>query len=185
MVRRLPDEAEARRILAAMRTRPMPGPPPVAGRALTGPLKALEHRFGEGMDALQARWREVVGAELARRTEPVKLIRPRLGDSAVLEIRVEGPSAAIVQHRASDLIARVNLFLGPGVAGKLRIVQGPLRGPARRHSAPLPLHRRRLRAPLDAAAEQRLADSLRDLPEGRLKDALLRLGREVLRDDGP
>jgi hypothetical protein len=38
-----------------------------------------------------------------------------------------------------------------------------------------------MRPPLDAAAEQALADSLAETPDGPLKAALLRLGREVLR----
>ncbi|MGE5502481.1 MAG: DUF721 domain-containing protein, partial [Ignavibacteriales bacterium] len=38
------------------------------------------------------------------------------------------------------------------------------------------------KAPLDAAAERELADGLADQPDGPLKSALLKLGREVLRD---
>jgi hypothetical protein len=63
----------------------------------------------------------------------------------------------------------------------LRIVQGPLRNAPR---AP-PVVRARPRGPLDAAQERALADSLAELPEGPLKAALARLGREVLRDEGP
>jgi hypothetical protein len=157
----------------------MPPPPPIAGRSLVKTLQALETRFGQGADALQARWREIVGAELARRTEPTKLVKSRLG-GATLELRVEGPSAAIIQHRASDILERVNLFLGAGAATKLRIVQGPLRSLAKRGGAVM-ADRKRLRAPLDAAAEQALAESLAGFAEGSLKDALSRLGREVMR----
>ena len=42
--------------------------------------------------------------------------------------------------------------------------------------------RRRLKGPLDAADEARLSDSLAAMPEGRLKRALVQLGREVLRE---
>jgi hypothetical protein len=42
--------------------------------------------------------------------------------------------------------------------------------------------RRRIKGPLDAAAEAELAGSLAALPDGRLKLALQRLGREVLRE---
>ena len=41
-----------------------------------------------------------------------------------------------------------------------------------------------MKGPLDAAAEQTLADSLAAFPEGPLKTALTRLGREVLRSGG-
>jgi len=182
MVRHLPSARETIEILSRRRTRPMPAGPPAAGRALTKTIKALEARFGQGVDGLQARWREIVGVDLARRTEPTKLIKPRGGGGATLELRVEGPSAAIIQHRAPDILARANLFLGSGAVEKLRIVQGPLRGVARRY-APTPAGARgRLRGPLDAAAEQALAASLERFPEGRLKSALTRLGREVMRE---
>jgi hypothetical protein len=179
MPRALPSAAEAAQILATKRTRRIQRPPPAAGRALAGLIKSLDDRFGQGAEGLKVRWREIVGVALARRTEPVKLVKPRAGGGAALELRVEGPSAAIVQHQAQDIMTRVNLFLGPGAVTRLRIIQGPLRG---RPDAPAPaVARKRSKAPLDAAAEQALAESLADLPEGRLKLALARLGREVIR----
>ncbi len=125
--RRLPTLAEAAEILARRRTRPARRAAPPAGRSLTPLLKALDERFGQGPGALQARWPEIVGADLARRTEPVKLSLPRGGTPGVLEIRVAGPSATLIQHRSAEILERVNLFLGAGSAGRLRVVQGPLR----------------------------------------------------------
>lgn len=177
MARQLPTREEALRILARTRTRPPFRPAPPAGRALNRFVKDLDARFGQGAGALTARWREVVGAEVARRTEPVKLVRGRNGGPSSLEIRVAGPAAAIIQHQAHDILARVNVFLGPDAVQKLRIVQGPL------HRAPEPPPRRRA-APLDAAAEADLAEGLAGAPDGGLKDALLALGRGVLRRNG-
>ncbi len=172
--RPLPDLEETLRILREKRTVPARRPPPPAGRALRGLMKELDAQFSQGASALIARWREVVGEDIARRTEPVKLVKGRSGAGASLEIRVAGPSAAIIQHQAQDILTRVNVFLGPGAVQKLRIVQGPLQ-----HVRAKPAPRRR--APLDAAQEARLAESLADAPEGRLKDALIALGRGVLR----
>lgn len=181
MDRRLPSAQEAALIFAARRTRPLPGPPPTAGRALNKTLKALDARFGQNADGLKARWTEIVGAALARRTEPIKLVKAGSADGASLELRVDGPSASLIQHQAPDILGRVNLFLGAGAVTRLRIVQGPLRGFAKRDASTAKRAAPRARGPLDAAAERALADSLGDLPEGGLKDALLRLGREVLR----
>jgi hypothetical protein len=181
MRRPLPSPTESVLILKARRTRPAPGPPPAAGRALAATLKALDTRFGKGGEGLKARWREVVGEALARRTEPVRLSRPRTGGAAALELRVAGPAATLIQHQAPDIIARVNLYLGAGAIDRVRIVQGPLRGgPAPRAPvrAPPPV---RLDQPLDAAAEQALAQDLGDLPDGALKAALTRLGRVMTR----
>lgn len=175
--RSLPSAEDALRILATKRTRPQRRPPPPAGRLLTAALRDLDKKFGQGPQALQARWREIVGEQIARRCEPVRIIKGRAGQPSTLELRVEGPAAALIQHQAADIVARVNLFLGDRSLGRLRIVQGPLRpaaaGPAR------PGLRRP--APLDAAQEAELARGLAAAPEGPLKAALQTLGRNVLR----
>jgi hypothetical protein len=175
MRRRLPSTAEALEILKSKRSRPAHRPPPPAGRALSGYVRELDAKFGQGASALSARWKEVVGPDIARRTEPVKLVKGRNGGPSSLEIRVAGPSAAIVQHQAHEILARVNLFLGSDAVQKLRIVQGPL---TRQEPAATP---RRRNAPLDAAAEAELAQGLAAAPDGKLKQALLALGRGVLR----
>lgn len=177
MARRLPTREAALRILAEKKTRPPYRPAPPAGRALNRFVKELDAKYGQGAGALTTRWREVVGPEIARRTEPVKLVRGRNGGASSLEIRVAGPAAAIIQHQAHEILARVNVFLGPDAVQKLRIVQGPL------HRQPEPPPRRRA-APLDAAAEAKLAEGLAQAPDGKLKDALLALGRGVLKRHG-
>jgi hypothetical protein len=181
MRRALPSAAEASEILARKRTRPARRPPPVAGKALSAYIRGLETRFGEtggaGVRVLAMRWREIVGEVLGRRTQPTKLVRPRRGGAASLEVRVDGAGAALIQHQAPDILARVNLILGEGVVDKLRIVQGPLKALAPVPTAP----RRRNPTPLDAAAEAALAKGLERPGDARLKAALLRLGREVAR----
>ncbi len=184
MPRDLPSAAEASRILATKRTRPARRPPSSAGRRLSGLIKQLDERFGGGPETLQARWREIVGENLAARTEPVKLSRPRNGAGGVLELKVDGPAATLIQHQAPELLMRVNLFLGAGSVERLRIVQGVVKraeavaGPAQSARA-----RRRRAQPLDAGVEAELVASIARAPEGPLKTALLRLGREVLRRD--
>ncbi len=177
MRRPLPTPAEAADILSRKRTRPGFRPPPPAGKALTGYLKTLDDRFSgssAGPRVLIQRWREIVGETLARRTQPVKLVRPRKGAAATLEVRVDGPAAALVQHQSADILARVNLTLGEGTVDRLRIVQGPV-------SAPPVAIKRRKPPPLDAAQEAELSAGLVEAPEGGLKAALLKLGREVTR----
>lgn len=186
MRRPLPTSSEAQAILASKRTRPPFRPPPHAGRSLTPFIKALDERFGRGADALKGRWIEIVGERLAARTEPVKLVKGRSGKPGALEIRVDGPAAALIQHQAPEILARVGLFLGQGMVDRLRIVQGPVRAkpsPTPKSGGPGPARRRS--APLDAAQEAELERSLEGATEGPLKSALMRLGREVLRGSGP
>lgn len=174
MKRSLPTLDEARAILAAKRTRPQRRAPPPVGRRLGKLIKTLDERFGQGAGGLQAHWREIAGEALARSTQPMRLIKQKTG-GATLEIRVDGPAAALIQHQAPAILSRANLFLGEGAVAKLRIVQGPVRAAA---PAKKPTIRRR--PPLDAAREASLAQGLA-AADPPLKDALMKLGREVLR----
>lgn len=178
MPRPLPSEAEARDILARKRTRPTWRPAPTTGKALAGMIRELDARFGQGVGGLEARWPEIVGEPLARVTQPQKLTRGRGGQPGALEIRVAGPAAAFVQHQSEDILRRVNLFLGEGAVGRLRIAQGPVKP---RAAAARPKGRR-VPPPLDAAADEALARSLEAAPTDRLKASLMTLGRAVLKD---
>lgn len=177
MKRPLPTMEEAAAILAGKRTRPVRRPPPTVGRKLNKLVKTLDDRFGQGAGGLQARWREIAGEALARSTQPMRLIKQKTG-GATLEIRVDGPAAALIQHQAPTILSRTNLFLGDGAVSKLRIVQGPVRSAA---TASRP--RRQRKAPLDAGREAQLLQSVEAARDDGLKDALLRLGREVLRNE--
>ena len=178
MRRPLPTAEEALAILKRRRTRPQFRAPPPAGKSLAPLIKKLDEKFGQGPAVLKARWREIVGDTLARRTEPVRVIKSRTpGEGGTLELRVDGPVASLIQHQAPQITQRLDLLLGKGAVTKLRIVQGPVKVQAVA-AAPRP----RRKPPLDAAQERDLADSLAAQPEGGLKDALLKLGRGVLRN---
>ena len=179
MPRRLPTASEAADILSRKRTRPARRPPRAAGARLNRFVRELDARFGRGPETLKARWREIVGETLARHTEPAKLSKGRAGVGAILELKVEGPAAAVVQHQAPDILARVNLFLGEGAVERLRVVQGIVRT-----ARPAPALRRRRPAPLDAAKEAELAANTSAVEDEGLRAALVRLGREVLRRQG-
>lgn len=176
MRRTLPTEAEAREILSRRKTRPAPRPAPKAGRHLQGLVKGLDEKFGRGAGALEPRWREIVGDQLARVTRPQKLIKGRGGSGGVLELRVAGPAALLVQHQSAEILSRVNLFLGAGSVDKLRIAQGPVKPSAETASKP---RRPSKPPPLPAETEAELARAVEPAPEG-LKAALQKLGRAVL-----
>jgi hypothetical protein len=178
--RPLPTAAEAAEIFARKRSRPPHRPPPPAARALSKYLKGLEEKFGQGPGVLSARWPEIIADKrLARFTEPVKLIKLRGDAGSILELKVDGPVAALIQHQAEEIMARVNLVLGRQTVTRLRIVQGAVKPRANGVSS---AKRRRPTGPLDAGVEAELAKSLDAAPDNDLKAALLKLGRAVLRE---
>jgi hypothetical protein len=138
--------------------------------------KALSDAFpkqGFAATELIARWPEIVGAEIAAHSEPEKIRWPRpVGDAApgpgTLMLRVEGPTAVEIQHLSGVILERVNRFFGWQAVGDLALRQAPLR-----HRAPA-----RPPAP-DREAAARIAATLTEIADDKLRAALARLGAAV------
>lgn len=103
--------------------------------------KAVGDAFSrQGFAAVEivTHWEDIVGTDLARRSEPVKLGWRRQDDPdsvGVLQIRVEGAYALEVQHLQPVIIERVNRYFGWRCVGRIAIKQGPV-APRRRRPAP-------------------------------------------------
>ncbi len=95
-------------------------------------------RQGFAATEIITRWEEIVGPELARRSEPVRLVWPRREDPesvGTLTIRVEGVYAIEVQHSTAQIMERVNRYFGWRCVGRVAIRQGPV---TPRHKPPAP-----------------------------------------------
>jgi hypothetical protein len=127
---------------------------------------------------LVTRWPEVVGAEIAAHSQPEKIQWPRTPQArsapepGTLLLRVEGPAALEIQHLSGVILERVNQFFGWQAVWSVRLRQAPL---SRRTALrPLP-------AP-DAAAMTRIAATLPEIRDEKLRQALARLGAAMERD---
>jgi len=150
------------------------------------PLSQLLHKTlgdafakqGFASTELVTRWTEIVGTEIAAHSEPEKIQWPRPGTVAgvdghsaepgTLVLRVEGPAAIEIQHLSSVVLERVNRFFGWQAVGTLRLRQAPIRRD-RRQAPPAP----------DLAAAGRIAATLSDIKDEKLRDALARLGAAI------
>ena len=133
-------------------------------------------RQGFASTGLITHWDEIVGPEIAAHAEPLRMNWPRKvheddPEPATLILRVEGPVALEIQHLSGVIIERVNRFFGFRAVGRIAIRQAPL---ARRAAKPRP-------APPDPAVIARLAASMTDIADDKLRDALARLGAVVKR----
>jgi hypothetical protein len=125
---------------------------------------------------LVTRWTDIVGAEIATHSEPMKIQWPRPADGeerepGTLMLRVEGPAAIEVQHLSNVICDRVNRFLGWRAVGRIVLRQAPLR--------------RGERKPVrgtDPEAAARVAATLGDVADEDLRLALARLGAAIKRD---
>ncbi len=123
-----------------------------------------------------SRWRDIVGAEIAAHSEPLKINWPRrlgeeIAEPATLVLRVEGPAALEIQHLSAVILERVNRFFGWQAIGRIALRQAPLR------------HREKAVPPaLDASLAERVADGLPDIEDDNLRQALGRLGAAIKRN---
>ena len=79
-----------------------------------------------------SRWPDIVGAEIAAHSEPLKINWPRrfgeeAAEPATLVLRVEGPAALEIQHLSAVILERVNRFFGWQAIGRIALRQAPLR----------------------------------------------------------
>jgi hypothetical protein len=141
----------------------------LAGKVVGEPYR----KQGFASAELVTRWTEIVGADIAARSEPVRIqwTRPADGEErepGTLVLRVEGPAAIEIQHLAGVVCERVNRFLGWRAVARLALRQAPLRRAARKP-------RRRI----DEAAAAQVAKTLPDIADDDLRQALGRLGAAV------
>lgn len=137
----------------------------------------LRKRAGISIGLVQS-WEEIAGPRLAESSRPEKIQWPRRMheddpfEPAVLVVACEGTAALYLQHETSEIIARVNAFLGFSAIGRIRIVQKPLTGKA---AQPRPRPR-----PLSQDEKTRLAATVGEIEDEGLRASLERLGATIL-----
>jgi len=132
-------------------------------------------RQGFASAEIVTRWAEIVGAEIAQHSQPLKIQWPRgekdTGGVATLVLRVEGPAAIEVQHLSGVILERVNRFFGWQAVGRLALRQAPL---ARRPAKAVP-------RPIDPAVTAAVAARMPEAMDTDLRQALARLGAAIKR----
>jgi hypothetical protein len=130
------------------------------------------HGFAEA--GLITEWTAVVGPDIARMGRPIQLAFPR-GErkGGVLTIACSGAAAVELQHLKPQILDRVNTHFGYGAVSEIRFKQGeaPRRAPRSPES----------RKPTETETSA-VADSVSSMPEGAVKDSLMRLGLAMRRN---
>jgi hypothetical protein len=133
--------------------------------------------------ALLGSWDEIVGEDFAECTRPEKIAWARRGGSheggnyqpGVLTIACEGARALFLTHAQGELIQRINGFFGFPAVNQIRIVQKPVSLAVKRSRKPVPLK---------GEAARKLDAMMEGIEEGRLHDAVKRLGTAMFGKPG-
>jgi hypothetical protein len=154
--------------------KPSRGYPRPLSDLLSATLTDVLKQQGFASAEILSRWKDIAGPEIAAVSEPLRINWPRpVGDSdpepATLVLRVEGPAALEIQHMSAVILERVNRFFGWQAIGRIALRQAPLR---RREAARPP-------AVPDAALTDEIAQSLPELEDDGLRQAVARLGAAI------
>jgi hypothetical protein len=86
--------------------------------------RAAFDRAGFAEPGLVLRWREIVGAHVARIATPVRLSQGASG--GVLTLRADPAAALFLQHESRALCARINTYLGRPAVERLKFIPGEI-----------------------------------------------------------
>ena len=108
-----------------------------AGSLLEIGLRQSMAKRGFGESRVLTHWAEIVGADIARIAEPLKLNYPKDGFGADLVVLCVGANAPVVQMRSDDIIERVNSCYGYRAITRVKVTQtrGKHAGVSVAHSA--------------------------------------------------
>jgi hypothetical protein len=140
----------------------------LAQRLTSGIVDKRSKARGTSIARLRAEWTAIVGAELARVTQPEALLTGR-GPGKVLRLKVESALALEIQHRGAQIVERLNAYFGHPMIDDIRLIQGTL---APRPPAPV------LPKP-DPRTLQQIESRAAEVKDPELRAALVRLGARV------
>ena len=150
------------------------GGPRAIAQSLSAVTKGVFSKRGFADGAILKDWAVIAGEHLARHSQPERIIHPKSpGSGGALHLTIDSGSMAIeLQHLEPLLIERINGYFGFKAVDRLKITQGPLPKAEEKPGRPL--------KPLKPAEEATLAESLMEVDDAELRQALKALGRAVM-----
>jgi hypothetical protein len=91
--------------------------------SLAFPMRPALNKRGFTSADLLRHWEDIVGSDLGKRCQPVKLQPGRTAGEGALVLRVPGAWAPEVQHAAPVILERLSAWCGHRVASRLVLLQ--------------------------------------------------------------
>ena len=150
----------------------------VAGRLVAGDLRGPAEKRGFAVGKLLTHWAEIVGPETAAIALPVKISHGR-GFGGTLVLLTTGGNAPVLEMQKEAIIDKVNACHGYRAVSRVHITQTAPTGFAEGQIAFAPKPRRAPPPPDPKRLAQALT-GVETIENTDLRDALARLGRNVL-----
>jgi hypothetical protein len=169
-----------------------PSIPKAVGSFVARLTQPAFEKYGFSAATLLTDWATIVGADLARYTQPERLKWPKAvatygavaedeqgRPGAILMLRVDGGRALDVQYKGRQIIERINAYFGYRAVAELRIIQAPITPLAseRPRHEPKPLPRDVIATgPVAAISDEGLRTALARMSAGLADRATSRRG---------
>ena len=147
---------------------------------LTGRIREASESRGFAQSRLLTHWAEIVGTDAAAISRPVEVSYGRGGMGATLTLLTTGANAPILEMQKEQLRTKVNAIYGYNAISRVRVTQTAATGfaegrvafdqKAEPDGAPAP----------DAAVQAKAKDAAARVDDDGLRDALARLGENIL-----
>lgn len=144
----------------------------LAVNRVLSPLAPKGAKRGSSALALADVWPEIMGPRWSKISSPVRFRGHK--DGRTLVISAPGPAASLIMAASGQILERLNSHLGAGQVSKIQVVQATQTP----HQGRTPMKRG-----LTPREETQLREGLTQVRNDRLRTALERLGREVIRKD--
>ncbi len=147
---------------------------------LTGRIRAASESRGFAQSRLLTQWSEIVGADVAAISRPVEVSYGRAGMGATLTLLTTGAQAPMLEMQKEKLRAKVNAVYGYNAIARVRVTQTAATGFSEGQVAFEPAKPGADAAPVDPAIRRKAAQTASPVEDSGLRDALARLGENIL-----
>ena len=146
---------------------------------LSGQIRHASESRGFAQSRVLTQWAEIAGTDTAAIAQPVEISYGRGGMGATLTLLTTGSNAPMLEMQKEQLRARVNAVYGYNAIARVRITQKAATGfsegkLAFAHQKPT------AKAKPNPALRQKAAEAAMPVSDDGLRDALARLGENIL-----
>ncbi len=147
---------------------------------LSGQIRRASETRGFAQSRVLTQWAEIAGTATASIAQPVEIGYGRGGMGATLTLLTTGANAPMLEMQKEQLRTKVNAVYGYNAIARIRITQTAASGfsegkVAFGHQNPTATHPKP-----DPALRQKAAEATQPVTDDGLRDALARLGENIL-----
>ena len=147
---------------------------------LSGQIRHASESRGFAQARLLTQWAEIAGTVTAAIAQPVEISYGRGGMGATLTLLTTGSNAPMLEMQKEQLRTKVNAVYGYNAIARVRITQTAASGFAEGKVAFGHQKPTIDTAPPDPALRQKAAEATKPVSDDGLRDALARLGENIL-----